>query len=275
VRVLYSSWTADPQLRDSAYALDSAAQEIVWTTGPLLVGAVAAVVSPEGAVLLNAFVTAAGTAWFCASAIVRAARPVVVERRARALSSAGLRALLWTAGLFGISIGAMEVALAGFAVHAGRPESAGVLLAAWSVGSMAGGVVYGALDLGAGAERRLPVLLLLAGLSLVPLTLAGGLAVGIGLSVVAGLCDAPVLTCVYSLVDDHAPAGATAESFTWNTAALVAGIAAGSAVAGVIVDAAGVAVAFGCAAIAAAAAAAQSYVERHRLGRPSVQRAVR
>lgn len=265
VRVLYSALTADSRLRDSAYAFDSAAQEIVWTSGPLLVGAVAALVSPEGAVLLTALVTALGTGWFCASAVVRAARPAVVERRARALSSAGLRALLWTGALLGAAIGEMEVALAGLATHLGRPDSAGVLLATWSVGSMLGGLLYGALDLAAGADRRLPVLLVLASVSILPLMLAGGLAAGLMLSILAGLSGAPVLTCIYSLVDDHAPAGATAEAFTWNTAALVAGIAAGSAVAGVVVDAAGVSVAFAGSALAAAVAAALAYVHRHRL----------
>src|SRR5205085_6724064 len=47
VPVLDSSFTGDPAARDSAYAFDSAAQEIVWTSGPLLVGAVAALASAE------------------------------------------------------------------------------------------------------------------------------------------------------------------------------------------------------------------------------------
>jgi predicted MFS family arabinose efflux permease len=265
VRVLYSSITGDPAVRDSAYALDSAAQEIVWTTGPLLVGAVAALVSPEGAVLLTALVGALGTCWFCASAIVRAARPAAVVRQGGALSSTGLRALLWTAGLFGAAVGLLEVSLAGFAVHVGKPDAAGVLLAAWAVGSMVGGLLYGALDLGVGSDRRLPVLLALATLSVLPLTVAGGFAAGAGLSVLAGVCGAPVLACVYSLVDDHAPPGATAEAFTWNTAALVAGIAAGSAAAGIVIDAASVSAAFGGAALALAVAAALAHLHRARL----------
>jgi MFS family permease len=265
VRVLYSSWAAEPRLRDAAYALDSAAQEVVWTSGPLLVGAVAALVSPEGAVLLTALVTALGTAWFCSSPIVRAARPAVVTRRTRALSSPGLRAVLWTGVLLGGSVGSMEVGLAGFATHAGRPEAAGLMLATWSVGSMLGGVVYGALELRAGADRRLPVLLVISSVSVLPLMLADGFAAAIVLSTVAGLTLAPVLTCVYSLVDDHAPAGAAAESLNWSTAALVAGIAGGSALTGLVVSAAGVSAAFGETALAAAAAAALAFAHRHRL----------
>jgi predicted MFS family arabinose efflux permease len=267
VRVLYSSLTGDPAVRDSAYALDSAAQEIVWTSGPLLVGAVAALASPEDAVLLTALVGAVGTGWFCAGAVVRAARPAAVVRQGGALSSPALRALLWTGALFGAAVGQIEVALAGFAAHVGKPDSAGVLLAAWAVGSMLGGLLYGALELGAGADRRLPVLLGLATVSVLPLTVAGAFAPGLGLSVVAGVCGAPVLACVYSLVDDHAPPGATAEAFTWNTAALVAGIAAGSAAAGIVIDAAGVAVAFAGAALALAVAAGLARLHRRRLAR--------
>jgi predicted MFS family arabinose efflux permease len=159
------------------------------------------------------------------------------------------------------------VALAGFAAPVGKPDSAGVRLAAWAVGSMLGGLLYGALELGAGADRRLPVLLGLATVSVLPLTVAGAFAPGLGLSVVAGVCGAPVLACVYSLVDDHAPPGATAEAFTWNTAALVAGIAAGSAAAGIVIDAAGVAVAFAGAALALAVAAGLARLHRRRLAR--------
>jgi predicted MFS family arabinose efflux permease len=58
-------------------------------------------------------------------------------------------------------------------------------------------------------------------------------------SLLAGIGLAPIFSCQYMLVGALAPDGAMAEAFTWQTAALVLGIATGSALAGVLVDAGG------------------------------------
>jgi hypothetical protein len=262
--MLWSRVAPDLRLRDAAYALDASAQEVVWTTGPLLVGGASALLSPSAAVLLTAAVSLSGTWWFTSSGLARSVRPEAVARRASALASAGLRALLVAAALLGVSIGAIEVGLAGLAEHDGA-GAAGALLSVWSVGSLLGGVAYGAVRWRVPLDRRLPVLLVALGVACLPLVGAQGFAAGLVLSLVAGLFIAPVFSCLYSLTAEHAPAGTTAEAFTWSTAALVAGIAGGSAVAGLLVEAPGVAAAMSLGSAACLAAGALTFLHRRRL----------
>jgi MFS family permease len=268
VRMLWARVAPEPRLRDAAYALDASAQEVVWTTGPLLVGGAIALVSPSAAVLLTAVVSLAGTWWFTSGALARSAPPATVAGRASALTSAGLRALLVAGGLLGLSIGATEVGLAGLADHDGA-AAAGVLLSVWSVGSLVGGLAYGAMPWRSPLDRRLPALLAALGVLCLPLIAAEGFAAGVVVSFVAGLCIAPVFSCLYSLTAEHAPAGTTAEAFTWSTAALVTGIAAGSAVAGALVEAAGVPTAMTLGPTACIVAAALAFAHRRRLAAPA------
>ena len=90
-----------------------------------------------------------------------------------------------------------------------------------------------------------------------PLIAARSVPAGLALSLVAGLAIAPMFSCQYALVGRAATAGSETEAFTWVTAALVGGLAAGSA-AGGAVAAQGVSAPFllSCAATTLAAALA-------------------
>jgi predicted MFS family arabinose efflux permease len=74
-------------------------------------------------------------------------------------------------------------------------------------------------------------------------------------SLFAGLTIAPVFSCLYALVGRAATPGSETESFTWVTASLVGGIAAGSALGGVAIADAGVTAPFVLACTATAIAA--------------------
>jgi MFS family permease len=248
IRMLWPRVTPDRGMRDAAYALDATSQEIVWTAGPLLAGLLAGAISPRAAVLAVAGVSVTGTALFASSPHTRrCAAADAGERAGGALASAALRRLLAADVLLGLSMGAVEVGLPALAIRDGHRTAAGLLLAVWSLGSMIGGLCYGARSWPMPLGRRFGVLLLLTAAVTGPLVFASGLAMSFALAALAGVTGAPVFSCLYSLVGDHAPVGAAGAAFTWNTAALVSGIAGGSAIAGVAVSAIGVSAAFGLA----------------------------
>jgi len=60
----------------------------------------------------------------------------------------------------------------------------------------------------------------------------------------AGLTIAPVFSCQYALVGRSVSAGSETEAFTWVSAALIGGLAAGSAIGGVVIAPAGVSAPF-------------------------------
>jgi hypothetical protein len=60
------------------------------------------------------------------------------------LANPGLRVVLTTMLLFGLATVGIEVAIPTQSKSLGLPSSAGVLLGLWSLGSMTGGILYGA-----------------------------------------------------------------------------------------------------------------------------------
>jgi MFS family permease len=259
VRALLREVFEDVSVRETAYALEAVIQELVWITGPLVVALVIAFLSPSAAVMLLGAVGVSGTSLFVRAPVVKSRRSRDVEGgRGPSRLSAELRVLLIPVALTGLGLGAVEVGLPSLALHAGSRPAAGLLLALWSVGSMAGGLWYGARVWNSSLASRYRGLLMIAVLCTAPLIAARSLDAGIVCSVLAGLTIAPVFSCQYALVGRTVTAGNETYAFTWVSAALVGGLAAGSAVGGAVIGAAGVSAPFvvACAATVLAAALA-------------------
>jgi MFS family permease len=256
VRALLGDVMEDPQVRESAYALESIVQELVWIAGPLLVGVVVTLTSPSVAVLLLGVVCVSGTLVFVQSPLA-AKHPEPHERQHRvsALTSGPLRTLLGPIALTGFGLGAIEVGLPSLALHAGSRSDSGVLLALWSLGSMVGGLWFGSRVWRSSVATRYRALLIAAVGLTAPLIVARSIPAGALCAVLAGLAIAPVFSCQYALVGRAATRGSQTEAFTWVTSALVAGIAGGAAAGGAVISSGGEAAPFivGCGATLLAA----------------------
>ena len=244
-RALWRDVFTDPQVRDTAYALDSVVQEVAWVTGPLIVALVVGFTSPEVAVLLVATMCVIGTTLFVRSPLARGSGTRRAhEPRTSVLANHELRAMLAPIALTGVGIGAIEVGLPALALHAGSRPASGLLLALWSLGSMVGGLWYGARVWSSSLTHRYKLFLFGAIICTAPLIIARSIPEGIAASLLAGLMIAPMFSCQYALVARAAPSGAETEAFTWVTASLVAGLATGSAIAGAAIGLAGVSAPF-------------------------------
>jgi MFS family permease len=256
VRALLREVVHDPGTRETAYALDSVAQELIWITGPLLVALVISATSPSGAVLVMAGLAVVGGLVFVSSPLTRNGAPPVRHAHGRAaLSSSSLRALLGPVFLVGMALGAVEVGLPSLALHAHARWASGPLLALWSVGSIAGGLWYGSRSWRISLPARYRNLLVGGVLCTVPLIFARSVPVGLVGSLLAGLTTAPMFSCQYALVGRTVTRGSETEAFAWVAGALISGIAAGSAAGGAVIGPAGVSGPFELACLATAVAA--------------------
>jgi predicted MFS family arabinose efflux permease len=166
----------------------------------------------------------------------------------------GLQTVLMSAAAFGTTFGALDVALPAFARGHGSAATAGILLSALAAGIGTGSFLAGLRPSQAPPGRRFPALCLLAAAGLLPLLATPGLAGMVALAFLAGACFAPITICQIAVIDDVAPAGRTAEAFTWLSTLYGAGSAAGAALGGQLIAAADprAAIAAACAATAAA-----------------------
>ena len=144
----------------TAFALDSVAVELLFTLGPLIAAIIIAVASPMSALVVSAACSLVGTVAFIARPPSRDWRPHAESGShgpLGALRSAGVRTIVFSSLPVGFCFGAVEISLPAFAEQHGARELAGVLLATWSVASVAGGLVYGARTLAGLAGLDLPV----------------------------------------------------------------------------------------------------------------------
>jgi predicted MFS family arabinose efflux permease len=239
---------------------------VIWTCGPLLVAAVVAAGTPALAVMLAAAISLVGTVWF---ATAPATSHWQVKRsggrRGSAITNPGLRIVLATTALMGFGIGAVEVGLPALAVHAGSRAAAGILLGLWSIGTMVGGLAYGTRGWRSPMTARYPALLLIVAITTAPLILARSLPAAIPLSLLAGVGYAPMLACQYSLVGALTARDVATEAFAWSSSALIAGLAAGNAIAGPLVQPGGIGHAFALGCLTTAFAAVIAVAWRRRL----------
>jgi hypothetical protein len=242
-RALWPVLLPDEDARSTMYSLEASLQELTFIVGPMLAGLTAAAASPGLGVALAGFISLAGVAAFVTT-------PGVQRLAGRDAPPARVRDLAALAPLFGAGallvcgLSIVEVAVVAVATAAGAPAAAGLLLAVWSAGSLAGGVVFAALPARGGAQGRL--FGLLCGVALMTSLLApvSHLMLLGALLVAGGVLIAPALAAIYGLVQQRAPAGAVTQTFAAMTMSLLAGAAAGAAAGGVLSQAAGPAVAF-------------------------------
>jgi MFS family permease len=248
--VLRSLWPAllgeRDDLQQAAFAIDSVGIELLFTLGPLLTALLAALIAPVAALAVSAASVLAGTAAFVAQPMTHEAGSGRTPERRHlmgALRSPGVVTLALTSVPAGIGLGICEVALPAFSTDHGAAHQAGLLLAVWSMGSAAGGIVYGAVPRPSLQRVHIAVSVLLP-LSLLPLALAPSLGTMALLVIPAGMFISPLLATRNELIGWVAPDDARTEAYSWPQTAFVGGIAAGSAIAGGIVEAATPAPAF-------------------------------
>ncbi|MBS1881107.1 MAG: hypothetical protein JST31_16465 [Actinobacteria bacterium] len=225
----------------TAYAVDSILLELIFISGPLLAGGLAATVGPGEGLVLAGVIALLGASWFALELPPHRLDPDLGPRsRLGALGSPAIR-MLTVGGLpIGVTLGALEVALPAFGLTHGSAALGGLFAAALSVGSGLGGVAYGARPRALGPPRRSLIrLTALQAVLVLPLLIGPPVPAMLVLAAIAGLWLAPLLSVRSELVREQLPAGTGAEAFTWTTLTVAVGAGIGSALAGPLVEAGG------------------------------------
>ncbi|MFB6615297.1 MFS transporter [Streptomyces sp. NPDC085524] len=242
VRARWAAKLQGSPLMPTAAAFESVSDEFTFVVGPVLATALCTGVHPAAGLFTEATLTLLGGLLFAAQ---RATQPkphapsASGEKRAFALSSPGLRVLIFAFLGIGAVFGGMQVSLAAFANEIGNPGANGLLYGIFAAGNMIAGIAMGAITWKTGPRRRL--ILGYVGLTAVVSVLwAAHSAVLLGaLGLVVGLCIAPALITGFTMVEQLVPANARTEAFTWLTGSIAFGQAIAVTLAGRLTDAHG------------------------------------
>lgn len=269
MRVIWASLAPNPRMLTKAYSLDAVAEELLFTTGPLLVGLLVVVATPVAALFATAGIALVGTASFALAKAVRDRPGSATPPHAhdRPLRQKGFWVVLVALAGVGVVLGTVETAVPAFAAERSSAALAGVLLALLSAGSGVAGLVYGHRTW---RSRLAPRLVILS----VALTAVSSLAafatneVVMGVILVGiGVFLAPTVVTGYLLADALTAEHVRNEASTWINTAVNSGAAAGAALAGLLVDRTTTSVAFavgaGIAVLAALTAAARVRFMNH------------
>jgi hypothetical protein len=269
VRALYPRLVADASLQRTAYSLDSAIIEAVFVLGPALAAGFAAVGLQVGALWLSAACALGGGLLFLDAGAVRAWRTRHENPRSAdgksALWNRRLAGLIAAAALFAFAFGAFEIGVVGFAAGNGAPAAAGLILALASFGSVLGVLAYGGRSWSLDSGKQFLMLLGLMAGGLAGLVPIRSLELFAAAVIVAAAPMAPVIAANSVLIAKVAPRDRVAETFTWASTALLAGISAGTATGGALVEHFSPAAALLAASAATVLAAAVAYPATRRL----------
>ncbi|MEV3984907.1 MFS transporter [Nonomuraea sp. NPDC049758] len=128
--------------RTAVHSLVYLVQELAMLAGPLLFGLVIAVASASLA--LGAVAVAAGAGTLAFSRALRAGGAASVREGGRVFADRRMPVLLAVVLLLGGTIGALQVGVPALSAARGVPAATGVLVAALSLGGIAGAAGYGA-----------------------------------------------------------------------------------------------------------------------------------
>ena len=245
-------------LLQRAYSLDTVAEELLYVTGPLLVGVITAVVHPALGVAVSAGLVLTGAALLLASPAVSLAQQRVDARReqgereasAAPAPEAGSR---WRRGLtvvaakpgvvgpvlvsagVGTCLGAVNLLVVAFAAKDHHVAAVAWVEAALSVGSVLGGLAYGARTWRAPPAVRLSLLAVGLGLAVGAAGLCANIVQLALLMGVAGLFVSPALATAYLAADEAAPPDARTQAGAWVNTGFNIGNSGGAAGVGVLV----------------------------------------
>ncbi|MFE0021804.1 MFS transporter [Amycolatopsis sp. NPDC059021] len=274
-RALWTRLLPPGGARNAAFSYEAISMEVFFILGPGFAGLLIAAPWAGTGIVTGTIAMIIGATTFALTPAVRAWGPSgnPAGRLLGALESPGMRTLALAALGFGAVIGFVEVAVPAAATEAGHASIGGVLLSAWSLSSVAFGVVYSLRPWPRKLGLRLPVLLggfgALVALLALPSSL-WGLAVTM---LLAGAMITPQSTTHSATIELVAPEGTAAEAFGWVLTSVTLGLAAGQSISGSLVEHVGTWAAFVAAACVGVAIGAVLWLLRGTVRPPRARSA--
>lgn len=245
-RSVWSHLIPDRGLLQRAYSLDTVTEELIFFSGPLLLGALMWVWPPSAGLALGAFLVVSGTVGLVTSGAARsmaASRTEPTEpaplpsdapdtpapRGPNLVARGGFLSAVAISAATGLTLGSAVLLNVAFAEQRGAVEAVVLVESAQTAGSALGGLAYGAVAWRAGPRTRLALLALALGGGVAAAALVPGVPALAALLFVAGAFGAPLITTAYLLADESVAPGYRTRAGNWVNTAYNAGASVGAA----------------------------------------------
>lgn len=245
MRVAWGRLTPSSDFLKKALSFDAVVEELLYLGGPAAAGIALAFIAPGTVLLVPAGLVLVGGLLFVATRTVGDMQPQLraaagLQRERPLVLDPRFLGVLIPALVAGAISGSIAISVPVVVSSAGGPAAAGIALGVFAGGSALGGLVFGALRVPGSPIRQLLVLTaaLVAISSLIALV-TGAVSVTIVLAA-AGLFFSPVMIVAYFAAHQAGGEYRQNSATTWVNTSHNTGASLGSAVAGILIQAASV-----------------------------------
>lgn len=237
VRARWSELFRDRPELNTAFAFESAADELVYIAGASLSVGLSVALFPEAGMLASTLLLAAGAFAF----IVQRSTEPGLQPGSEGIGRSAIRQrpvqIVTLALIFvGATFATAEVSVIAVTEELGEPGAASLVIGGYAVGSFIVGLVIGALNLRMKLQHQLAIALSVLAITAVPLLFADTVPL-LALAVfVSGVAISPTFITAFGLIERRVPAAMLTEGITWVMTGIGIGMALGSFVSGWVVD---------------------------------------
>lgn len=227
-----------PEL-NTAFAFESAADELVYISGASLSVGLAVSLFPEAGMLISTVALALGTAAFVAQ---RSTEPKVRAGEGAGTQGSAIRlravqvitlALIFVGAIFATA----EVGAVAITKELGEPGAASLVIGVYAVGSFVVGLALGAFNPRMPLHRQLLVAVSAIAITSLPLVVAGSSVATLALAVfVSGVAISPTFITAFGTIERRVPEAMLTEGVTWVMTGIGIGMALGAFFTGWVVD---------------------------------------
>ncbi|RWM24183.1 MAG: MFS transporter [Mesorhizobium sp.] len=240
VRARWTELFRDRPEMNTAFAFESAADELVYISGASLSVGLSVALFPEAGMLASTLFLAFGsTAFILQRSTEPRVRPVGQGSRGSAIRLRPVQIITFALIFIGATFATTEVSTVAITKELGQPGAASLVIGVYALGSFVVGIVLGALNLKTPLQIQLAIAVAIIALTTLPLLVADTVPL-LALAVfVSGVAISPTFITAFGLIERRVPEAMLTEGVTWVMTGIGIGMALGSFAAGWVVDAFG------------------------------------
>jgi MFS family permease len=238
VRARWTEIFRDRPELNTAFAFESAADELVYIAGASLSVGLSVALFPEAGMLASTLFLALGSTAFI---LQRSTEPRVRllehgTRHGSAIRQRPVQIITFALIFIGAIFATAEVSAVAITKELGQPGAASLVIGVYAVGSFVVGLIVGALNLTMPLHRQLAIAIGIIALTAVPLLFADTVPL-LALAVfVSGVAISPTFITAFGLIERRVPEAMLTEGVTWVMTGIGIGMALGAFASGWVVD---------------------------------------
>ena len=237
IRARWSELFRDRPELNTAFAFESAADELVYIAGASLSVGLSVALFPEAGMLASTAALAIGGLFFIAqrgtepmpSAISDTTSGSAIRQRPVQIVTL---ALIFVGTIFATA----EVSAVAITEALGEPGAASLVIGVYAAGSFVVGLIMGAMTIRMPMQRQLAIAVGTVAITTIPLLFADTVALLAFAVFASGIAISPTFITAFGLIERRVPAALLTEGITWVITGIGIGMALGAFLAGWVVD---------------------------------------